>query len=115
MPNAAFSDLRRRRGWRGTCFERHPGRRRAWGDLHKRAPCMDPSTARPQRPQKPAGVVAIPPAEFDEYRLLRPLGRGTDGYVYLAQDTLLDRLVAVKFVRAPDRRSLEQFLVEARA
>src|SRR5256714_4787930 len=62
-----------------------------------------------------AGVMTIPPVEFDEYRLLRPLGESGESRVYLAQDTLLDRLVAVKFVHAPDRRSLEHFLVEARA
>ena len=59
-----------------------------------------------------AGVEAAPLVEFDEYRLLRRLGESSR--VYLAQDTLLDRLVAVKFVHAPDRRSLEHFLVEAR-
>jgi formylglycine-generating enzyme required for sulfatase activity len=60
-------------------------------------------------------ISTVPPAEFDEYRLLRPLGDGSAGLVYLAQDTLLDRLVAVKFVRPPDSRSLEKFLLEARA
>ena len=61
-----------------------------------------------------AGSLAALPAEFGEYRLLRPLGQGTETQVYLAEDTLLDRLVAVKFVPAPDRKSLERFLVEAR-
>ncbi|MFL5455096.1 MAG: protein kinase domain-containing protein [Myxococcales bacterium] len=61
------------------------------------------------------GVMAIPPDEFAEYRLLRPLGESSDSRVYLARDTLLDRLVALKFVHAADRRSLDHFLVEARA
>ncbi len=56
-----------------------------------------------------------PPREFDEYRLLRPLGRGRTGLVYLAQDTLLDRTVAVKFIPALDDDTLARFLVEARA
>ena len=56
-----------------------------------------------------------PPPEFDEYRILRLLGRGRTGQVYLAQDTLLDRTVAVKFIPAPDSEQLARFLVEARA
>ena len=58
-----------------------------------------------------------PPKAFDEYRILRQLGRGGMGEVYLAQDTLLDRLVAVKFIGTvePDEAAREQFLIEARA
>nr|WP_224242128.1 SUMF1/EgtB/PvdO family nonheme iron enzyme [Hyalangium gracile] len=61
-----------------------------------------------------------PPREFEEYRLLQPLGRGTMGQVYLAHDTLLDRLVAVKFVvtsgEAPlDESTRARFFQEARA
>jgi serine/threonine protein kinase/formylglycine-generating enzyme required for sulfatase activity len=58
-----------------------------------------------------------PPKAFDEYRILRQLGRGGMGEVYLAQDTLLDRLVAVKFIGTvePDEAAREQFLTEARA
>jgi serine/threonine protein kinase/formylglycine-generating enzyme required for sulfatase activity len=59
-----------------------------------------------------------PPPAFDEYRLLQLLGRGAMGQVYLAHDTLLDRLVAVKFIaaRVPDDGARgERFLVEARA
>jgi serine/threonine protein kinase/formylglycine-generating enzyme required for sulfatase activity len=59
----------------------------------------------------------IPPNSFDEYRLIRLLGRGSMGSVYLAHDDLLDRSVAVKFVGnvAPDAEDRERFLVEARA
>ncbi len=56
-----------------------------------------------------------PPREFDEYRLLRPLGHGRTGRVYLAHDTLLDRTVAVKFIPALDDATLARFLIEARA
>ena len=58
-----------------------------------------------------------PPSEIEEYRLLRPLGRGAMGQVFLAHDTLLDRKVAVKFVAGSDidARVREQFFVEARA
>jgi serine/threonine protein kinase/formylglycine-generating enzyme required for sulfatase activity len=57
-----------------------------------------------------------PPPELDGYRLVRRLGRGGMGDVYLAHDTVLDRPVAVKFVLAPsDPEARRRFLVEARA
>jgi eukaryotic-like serine/threonine-protein kinase len=55
-----------------------------------------------------SGVVRLlgsdwsPPAEFDEFRIVRLLGSGASGDVYLAQDLLLERNVAVKFVRGAD-------------
>jgi serine/threonine protein kinase/formylglycine-generating enzyme required for sulfatase activity len=57
-----------------------------------------------------------PPDEFDEFRIVRLLGSGAMGDVYLAHDLLLDRLVAVKFVRsvgAPAARA--RIVEEARA
>ncbi|MCP3103721.1 SUMF1/EgtB/PvdO family nonheme iron enzyme [Myxococcus sp. K15C18031901] len=61
-----------------------------------------------------------PPREFEEYQLLRPLGRGAMGQVFLAKDLLLERLVAVKFIatpegRRPDATARARFFQEARA
>ncbi len=58
-----------------------------------------------------------PPEQLDEYRLLQPLGGGTMGQVYLYEDTLLGRPVAVKFISAldPGAPARQRFLIEARA
>jgi serine/threonine protein kinase/formylglycine-generating enzyme required for sulfatase activity len=55
--------------------------------------------------------------EFDGYRLVKPIGEGAMGQVYLGHDTLLDRAVAIKFVAAgsPDAATRERFRIEARA
>src|SRR5678815_3715575 len=59
----------------------------------------------------------VPPERFAEYQLIKALGRGSMGQVWLAHDTVLDRLVAVKFVsELPDHEAVrERFLTEARA
>jgi serine/threonine protein kinase len=57
------------------------------------------------------------PSEVEEYRIIRPLGAGTMGVVFLAHDTLLDRAVAIKFVSALEVSAgkRERFFTEARA
>jgi class 3 adenylate cyclase len=57
------------------------------------------------------------PAQFDRYRILRRLGKGGMGAVYLAVDTRLDRQVALKvpFLRDNDEIVLHRFQQEARA
>jgi serine/threonine protein kinase/class 3 adenylate cyclase len=57
------------------------------------------------------------PGEVEEYRIIRPLGAGAMGVVFLAHDTLLDRAVAIKFVSALEVSAgkRERFLIEARA
>src|SRR5512140_3286987 len=59
----------------------------------------------------------VPPESFDEYRLVKALGRGSRGQVWLAHDTVLDRLVAVKFIaELPVNDAVRhRFLTEARA
>ena len=58
-----------------------------------------------------------PPPEFDGYRIVRLLGHGTMGHVYLAEDALLERPVAIKFLSArdPHPQEKERLLLEARA
>src|SRR5690349_19800027 len=62
------------------------------------------------------GTHWTPPETIEEYRLVRLLGRGAMGEVYLAHDSLLDRAVAVKFVQAADDpHARDRFFEEARA
>jgi eukaryotic-like serine/threonine-protein kinase len=57
------------------------------------------------------------PTELDGYRLIRQLGQGAIGSVYLARDTLLERDVAIKFLLddSASEAALERFRIEARA
>jgi len=58
------------------------------------------------------------PEQFGRYRILKELGRGAMGAVYLAEDEQLQRKVALKVPKFPDGMSselLERFYREARA
>jgi serine/threonine protein kinase len=63
------------------------------------------------------------PKQFGRYRILERLGKGAMGAIYLAQDTQLDRRVALKVPHlsvgadgaAPDRCDLDRFYREASA
>jgi eukaryotic-like serine/threonine-protein kinase len=75
----------------------------------------------PEGPEKPVGPGHgdLPPAAhaIERYRIIKRLGQGGMAVVYLARDTALDRLVALKiphteFERHPE--AIERFLREAR-
>lgn len=58
-----------------------------------------------------------PGTQVDSFRVLRLVGRGGMGEIYLARDTRLGRKVALKVVRPEalgDARAVQRFLVEAR-
>ena len=67
-------------------------------------------------PKKPTAAAALP-ERFGRYRIVRSLGRGAMGDVYLAEDTQLDRSVALKIPRFADDDGelFERFYREARA
>ncbi|HEU4733142.1 MAG TPA: alpha/beta fold hydrolase [Kofleriaceae bacterium] len=59
----------------------------------------------------------VPPAELDGFRVVRQLGRGGMGTVYLGHDDMLERPVALKFLASADPQlaARDRFLIEARA
>jgi eukaryotic-like serine/threonine-protein kinase len=83
---------------------------------HGATPALTP---RPQpAPSAPPGYPGQPPGLFGRFQIVRELGRGGFGVVFLAQDPALGREVALKVPRpeaVADPSLRERFLREARA
>jgi serine/threonine protein kinase/formylglycine-generating enzyme required for sulfatase activity len=78
---------------------------------------FDPPIDRPTEPEGSTGFSDADPSKIGRYVVLRRLGQGGFGRVYLARDDELDRLVAIKIpnpVRITCSEDLEAFLIEAR-
>ncbi len=69
----------------------------------------------PEAPPRPVEQLLRPGTRVAQYELIRELGRGGMGRVYLARDTRLGRRVAIKFLVGRDARFTGRFLAEARA
>ncbi|WP_437728411.1 nSTAND1 domain-containing NTPase [Sorangium sp. So ce861] len=73
-----------------------------------------PAAAPPSSPSRARASTSVG-GRIGHYELLRELGRGGMGVVFLARDTRLARLVAIKLLTTLSSAGVQRFLVEARA
>ncbi len=76
---------------------------------------MSVAPIRDTAPSPEPGVELALGTKLGQFELIRELGRGGMGQVFLARDTRLARLVALKFLGQASYELTERFLVEARA
>ncbi len=88
----------------------------AWSALNSRN-----VATRPQRPRRSSGqrgpgqAASGGPERIDHYEIIRELGRGGMGAVFLARDLKLARRVAIKRLQNADAALVQRFVMEARA
>ncbi|WP_437311543.1 serine/threonine-protein kinase [Sorangium sp. So ce388] len=80
----------------------------------RRSTAQEPSGA-PMSGRQAAGPAIAAGTLIGHYELIRELGRGGMGTVFLARDVRLGRLVGIKVVTSLSGVRLQRFLVEARA
>ncbi len=68
----------------------------------------------PEHPPAEEGSLG-PGTRIQHYELIRELGRGGMGTVFLARDVRLGRRVAIKFLHTEDPALTKRFILEARA
>lgn len=77
------------------------------------APDSQPITGADTSAGKDAGAL-LPGARVHHYELIRELGKGGMGSVFLARDTRLGRRVAIKFLHTNSPELTQRFILEAR-
>jgi len=63
----------------------------------------------------PQGTLPKDGQRMNQYEIIRLIGEGGMGSVFLARDTKLGRRVAIKFLQSPDPELTKRFIIEARA
>jgi serine/threonine protein kinase len=85
-----------------------PGRYSAWDSFDGSSAGSSP------RPVSTQGPIPQPGARINQYEMIKMLGEGGMGTVFLARDLRLGRRVAIKFLQTAQPELTQRFLVEAR-